>query len=580
MSGKIGNQRREIPQAVVQQRRGTVATDARQVIQRALADPRSLRADEVKILQRTVGNQATLRLLAPLLQNKPRPAVTQAREDAPAAVQRSMPGLAADALQRLQTATPATLGRGEPGPRQTSFFIQRTPVESKSSSAPVAESISRAAQPQVQRKPGFLEYLGRNRLPTTVTTAEHEEIILAWVLDQNIHDLVDLITESQLEPVLQNAKVLGRYGLTLEQVLLYLRSKGAPAKDADRLEHMQFLHNVMRVAPSGLTTNISSSIHKKSGKEASVIQWHGLTPWGAGTGVTLLMRPGGMPTGSTPLGSPVWMKRLEQHIPPGGSTTIYVQGHLLNHNIGGPGLDYNMVPLTGKPAKNVGANDANAVHLNLIEKAAKETWDEVSKGSYTAAEYIVVPDYSRISRAETAQVRAEANKMKQIRQLWFQDRINSVGQMKPEEVANSYTNLLRSLNIPVTNPLPPLQQMINELAGKLTHDDIHKTLESLVTAKHPLAQLIDTQIDKGILNASAAGEPMKKSVADLLYLLDENASTWEAEDRYVPTRLQVSLKWQELDGTKKASPTNEIPIELATNPALVHFRPKKKSEDA
>ena len=191
-----------------------------------------------------------------------------------------------------------------------------------------------------------------------------------------------------------------------------------------------------------------------------------------------------------------------------------------------------------------------------------------------------MPDYSRTSRAETAQVRAEANKMKQIRQLWFQDRINTLGQMKSQDVANSYTNLLRSLNILVPNPLPPLQQMVNELAGKLTHDDIHKTLESLVAAKHPLAQLIDTKIDKGILNASAAGEPMKKSVADLLYLLDENASTWEAEDQYVPTRLQVSLKWQELDGTKKASPTNEIPIELATNPALVHFRPKKKSEDA
>lgn len=41
----------------------------------------------------------------------------------------------------------------------------------------------------------------------------------------------------------------------------------------------------------------------------------------------------------------------------------YIKGHLLNHNIGGPGKDFNMFPITGS---------ANGTHLYAIEAAVKE----------------------------------------------------------------------------------------------------------------------------------------------------------------------------------------------------------------
>jgi hypothetical protein len=237
------------------------------------------------------------------------------------------------------------------------------------------------------------------------------------------------------------------------------------------------------------------------------------------------------------------MKQVEQHIPPGGSTTIYVQGHLLNHNIGGPGLDYNMVPLTGKPAKNVGGNDANAEHLNLIEKAAKNTWDMVKAGKYQEAVYEVIPDYSRTTRPGTTQIRGEAEKLKEIRQAWIKNRMELIGKLPESDLAQFYVHTLRSFGITPTPVLPTKEQVIQELANKLSSDDLTKTFGVLKGQKHPVAEVIDKHIDSGILKASALGNLDTYSINDLLYLLDENANVWEAEDVYVPAQLKVSLQW-------------------------------------
>ncbi|TND05869.1 MAG: hypothetical protein FD123_3560 [Bacteroidetes bacterium] len=45
------------------------------------------------------------------------------------------------------------------------------------------------------------------------------------------------------------------------------------------------------------------------------------------------------------------------------STDKYIKGHLLNHNIGGPGEDYNMFPITGS---------ANKAHLMFVEADVKK----------------------------------------------------------------------------------------------------------------------------------------------------------------------------------------------------------------
>ncbi|MEH2300753.1 MAG: DUF4157 domain-containing protein [Nostoc sp.] len=434
----------------------------------------------------------------------------------------------------------------------------------------------------VQKKPGagFLDYLRKNRLPSVITPTEHQEIISAWLLDQNVHDLVDMMTENVLEPVLQNIEDLKKLGLNLGNVIQFLQTKGCPSPTEPPEKHMSFLDSFMKQTPKWLTQNISGSTNQKKNHHASIIEWVGLTPWGAGTGVKLTMRPGGLPQGSPPKGSPIWMKRLEQHVPPDGSTTIYVQGHLLNHNIGGPGLDYNMVPLTGKPAKNVGGNDANGEHLNGIEKEAKNAWEKVKKGEYQEAVYKVTPDYSRSSRPETIQVRQEANKMREIHQEWLKDIIAFIGQKSPQIIEKDYKSMFTELGIPIPNPLPSTQEMVNQLATQKSADDVNKTLLELTTANHPLAQKVTSQINAEILGASAQGKANNTTFKDLFYLLAENAATWEYEDIYVPTKLDVDLKWTNKVGQFTSWATTTIPITLASSPKKVYFRPLKNSEDA
>ncbi len=449
----------------------------------------------------------------------------------------------------------------------------------KSQSKPT-QHLARGTQEPVVQRAGFFDYLNKKRLPATITDSDKEEIAVAWLLDQNIHDLVDLLSGNVTEPVLFEAAKLKKHNVSTDDVVSYLRTKGAPSADASPSEHMAFLNGFMKTGPETLTQRIDGSIHAKTGKNASVIKWHGLTSWGAGTGVTLTMRPGGLVEGSTPKGSPVWMKRLEQHVPPNGNTTIYVQGHLLNHNIGGPGLDYNMVPLTGKPAKNVGGNDANADHLNLIEKAAKNTWDMVKGGTYQEAVYEVIPDYSRTTRPGTTQIRGEAEKLKEIRQAWIKNRMELIGKLSESDLAQFYVHTLRSFGITPTPVLPTKEKVIQELANKLSSDDLTKTFGVLKGQKHPVAEVIDKHIDSGILKASALGKLDTYSINDLLYLLDENAHVWEAEDIYVPAQLKVSLQWTDNKNKAQQHATTAVPVTLPSSPSAVGFRPKKKAEDA
>src|SRR5581483_11695673 len=58
----------------------------------------------------------------------------------------------------------------------------------------------------------------------------------------------------------------------------------------------------------------------------------------------------------------------------------YVRGHLLNRHLGGPGLDYNMVPLTGR-AGWFGANNANGAHSSEIEETVKQKYGMMKPGS-------------------------------------------------------------------------------------------------------------------------------------------------------------------------------------------------------
>jgi hypothetical protein len=71
------------------------------------------------------------------------------------------------------------------------------------------------------------------------------------------------------------------------------------------------------------------------------------------------------------------------------STDKFIKGHLLNHNIGGPGLDFNMFPITGS---------ANGAHSRFVESTVKK-W--VSKDK-VAVDYLVQVDVKKDESAKGA----------------------------------------------------------------------------------------------------------------------------------------------------------------------------------
>lgn len=424
----------------------------------------------------------------------------------------------------------------------------------------------------------FWNYLNSKVSPLDATKQNDKEaLITAWLLDQNVYELEALLKSAYQHPNLQNEHLLQRKGLSLGDVVAFLHARGAPQPNAEG--HMAWLNLFVNQMPRHLTTVIGQFAQTATGKHASIIQWQGLTGWGAGTGVSLHMLPGGIPAGSPAGGDPVWMKQVEQHHPSSGSTTLYVRGHLLNYDIGGPGLDYNMVPITGKPSKNVGGNDANGEHYSKVEADAKKVWDSVRLGTYTEGIYEVKPNYPRPGRAETGQVRAQATLMRQILDSQVATIRTGLALLPGPQIETQYRNALATHSVPVPQPLPSRSDQIETLTRIQAHQLENQSLAQLRSVNNPVAQAIDTQLHAGILQASAGGAPGGKTVRDLLALVAGNAATWEAEDTYIPSSLDIRLEWQEAGtGNKGSKAVPPIPVTLSTDVANVWFRPKKSSE--
>ncbi len=70
--------------------------------------------------------------------------------------------------------------------------------------------------------------------------------------------------------------------------------------------------------------------------------------------------------GGSPSGKPRIMQLAERRRP----AASFIQGHLLNDNLGGKGNSYNLTPITGVMAR-VNGSCANTRHLNLVERHVK-----------------------------------------------------------------------------------------------------------------------------------------------------------------------------------------------------------------
>ncbi|MFF7993349.1 DUF4157 domain-containing protein [Kitasatospora xanthocidica] len=112
---------------------------------------------------------------------------------------------------------------------------------------------------------------------------------------------------------------------------------------------------------------------------APYVTYGGVNGNGVGTTMHAELWPGQLGTGSVPKEQPSWWPKT------GATGTWFknymVQGHLLNHNVGGPGVMKNMTPITGS---------ANSAHHSKVEKDVKD--EVLNKGN--VVEYYVEADYS------------------------------------------------------------------------------------------------------------------------------------------------------------------------------------------
>lgn len=437
-------------------------------------------------------------------------------------------------------------------------------------SAGASRALSRDAPFVIRRKDGhFSSYLASKdpSLDIANNATDRNHFLASWLLDQNIYDLEAMVTRDA-EPELQNVAFLTQAGLNTSDALQLLANIARQLKSPSP---MALFHAIVQEFPAAITKRVSGATQANNGPAASEIRWHGLTGWGAGSGVTLVMKPGGLPAGSKPKSEPVWMKTIEQHHPSTNATTLYVRGHLLNHNIGGPGLDYNMVPLTGKPAKNVGANDANAEHLNTIETKAKETWDKVRLGELETATYEVVPKYPQPARAETKHITKQAAMLRGILDDRKRDILGGFANL-PNDQRQAAVQQARQ-HLPPGIPDQIVEAMI---AQQQTSAFEQRTVGDLTIAGDPVAKRIATELDQDVLKASASGQLAAQTLRSLLSLVEGNAATWRAEELYVPLELHVRLQTTDANGTNTVSGT--VPVKLSTDLAGVYYRPFKKNE--
>lgn len=122
--------------------------------------------------------------------------------------------------------------------------------------------------------------------------------------------------------------------------------------------------------PEFLTDYLRTYISEATQTRQSELTWGPMDEEGRGTSVKADFVPGGHAEGSDAGGWNAWASALARR--GDAKSTLYVRGHLLNRHLGGPGLDYNLVPLTGRAL--AGANDANGAHSSMFEEVIKSKY--------------------------------------------------------------------------------------------------------------------------------------------------------------------------------------------------------------
>lgn len=122
--------------------------------------------------------------------------------------------------------------------------------------------------------------------------------------------------------------------------------------------------------------------------------------------------------GSGPSGQETLMEKLPTN-PSLGSQYKYIRGHLLNHNIGGPGEPFNLYPITA---------NANSKHLQYVERGVKK-W-VLSEGK--SADYTV-----KVTGVDTTHVN-DGSKSGYVNATFSCDASSNSGDSIQEDITSEY----------------------------------------------------------------------------------------------------------------------------------------------
>lgn len=291
---------------------------------------------------------------------------------------------------------------------------------------------------------------------------------------------------------------------------------GVPGGGAVNLSEMTLINTFVSFVSGGLGAGAGVS---PGGQNNSVINW-GALHRGFGTKVEANLYSGGEPKGSEPSGlgdhnAWHWMGRRKR----ADGTTLYAAGHLLHNLLGGPGLDYNLVPLTNDSSGAFGANNANLAHRQEVEGALLGAYQDlhgVGAGGRNISQvnYQVIANYTPGARPETAIVQG---------------------------IANTYKAQLDGMAPGATHAMV----MVGMVAA-LTAAGIPAPAQHLNDAMAAIASFGYTPATLAIIVWSA---------------LNFNGELWQEEDTYVPLQLDIQYNWVE-NGIPKAVRNRTIANDL------------------
>ncbi len=319
-----------------------------------------------------------------------------------------------------------------------------------------------------------------------------------------------------------------------------------------------------------LMAEMSRLVHGHNAGNFSQITWGQTRHPGMGTSVRARLRPDAAGLGSDAGGDPAWMLNLQQRVD-NGNRSLYVRGHLLNRHLGGPGLDYNMVPLTQSGAW--GANDANGVHSRSIEETVKGMYLLVDNGredEATNLRYQVIADFNRGARGQTAQIGQLTQNFKTIFNEFVNrasnqndPQIDGIELQDDQTVVNAWNNVTDYSPFPGEKNAFDRNLMIRMLRTHFARPSIDAQIMFL---PHNLKLWLLGQI-QGIPNLQTVLRAVSPNpnfqtmtLSSLNYRMGENHDLWQQEDQLVPSRLRLVATWTQFGNNERIEDTVNIRI--------------------